>query len=357
MAQSEFSKATGCIYMSPTQSAKFGIFIPVLNGEDYIATAIDSVIAQVCGDWMLVVLDNASTDSTPQILAQYCDRRICVRRFEVQVDIISSWKRISESLQTDLLRCDFMTILGHDDLFLPNFLNSIEELVEEYPEAGLYLTQFWLIDSVGKIVRPCKPIPKTESYSDFLLARMWGLRDSFGTGYVFRPDHFVSMGGMPELPSLLYSDDLLFSRLSQKCFKATSSEFSSKYRVHSGSTSTGLTATRIEHQLLAVWTYIQHLRSDFPKFMESEASKHALSCLLAREVLSLDAPGIKRLLSKEANEALSNLCVLYSSTAQGILPANWLGTNFVTKSLYLKTKQWVVLFKLLKARLFIGTKQ
>ena len=357
MAQSEFLKPTGCVYTLPVQSAKFGIFIPVLNGEDYITTAIDSVVAQVCGDWMLVVLDNASTDSTPQILSQYCDRRICVRRFEVRVDIISSWKRISESLETDLLRFDFMTILGHDDLFLPNFLNSIEELVEDYPEAGLYLTHFWLIDSVGKIVRPCKPIPKTESYSDFLLARMWGLRDSFGTGYVFRPDHFLSIGGMPELPSLLYSDDLLFSRLSQKCTKATSLAFSSKYRVHSESTSTGLTATRIEHQILALWQYTQHLRSDFPEFMGSEVAKHALCCLLAREALPLDAPGIKRLLSKEATEALLNLCGLYFSTAQGMHSANWLGTNFVTRSLYLKIKQWVVLFVLLKARLFIGTKK
>lgn len=342
------------MYTPPVQSAKFGIFIPVLNGEDYIATAIDSVMAQVCGDWMLVVLDNASTDRTPQILSRYSDKRIYVRRFEERVDIISSWKRISETLGSDLLRFDFMTILGHDDLFLPNFLSSIEELVEKYPEAGLYLTNFWLIDSAGKIVRPCKPIPEIESYSDFLMARMWGLRDSFGTGYVFRPDHFLSIGGMPELPSLLYADDLLFSRLSQKCNKATSSTFASKYRVHSGSTSTGLTATRIEHQLLAIWTYIQHLRSDFPNFMQSEAAKHALCCLLAREVLPLDAPGIKRLLSNEASEVLSDLCVLYSSSAQGIPSSNWLGTNFVNRSFYTRIKQWIVFFVLLKARFSIG---
>ena len=91
--------------------------------------------------------------------------------------------------------------------------------------------------------------------------------------------------------------------------------------------------------------------------MESEAAKHALCCMLAREVLPLDAPWIKRLLSKEATEALLNLCVLYFSTAQGMSSANWLGTNFITKSLYLKIKQWVVLFVLLKARLFTGTKQ
>lgn len=345
------------MYKQPVQSAKFGIFIPVLNGEDYIADAIDSVMAQVCGDWMLVVLDNASTDRTPQILSRYSDKRICVRRFEERVDIISSWRRISETLGTDLLRFDFMTILGHDDLFLPNFLSSIEELVEKYPDADLYLTHFWLIDSVGKIVRPCKPIPKTESYSDFLLARMWGLRDSFGSGYVFRPDHFLSVGGMPDLPSLLYADDLLFSRLSQKSMKATSSTFSSKYRVHSGSTSTGLTAKRIEHQLMAVWSFIQHLHRDFPDFMDSQAGRYALCCLLAREVLPLDSHSIRFFLSKEAKDTIWNLSDLYGSTALGIPSVNWLGANFVSRSLYARVKRWGVLFVLIRARLAAAFKR
>lgn len=333
------------------KSAKFGIFIPVLNGEDYIADAVDSVMAQSSGDWTLVVLDNASTDRTPEILSRYRDERINVRRFEDRVDIISSWRRISETLETDLLRFDFMTILGHDDLFLPNFLSSIEELVEKYPGAGLYLTHFWLIDSVGKIVRPCKPIPEIESYSDFLMARMWGLRDSFGTGYVFRPDHFLSIGGMPELPSLLYADDLLFARLSRQSIKVVAPACTYFYRLHSGSTSTGLTATRIEHQLLAVWAFIQHLREDFPGFMESQAARHALCCLLAREVKPLDAPSIRFSLTKEAREVLSNLCALYESTALGIPSANWLGTNFVIRSLYAYIKRCVVLFVMLKARL------
>ncbi len=87
--------------------------------------------------------------------------------------------------------------------------------------------------------------------------------------------------------------------------------------------------------------------------MESEAAKHALGCLLAREVLPFDAPGIKRLLSNEAGEVLLDLCVLYSSSAQGIPSSNWLGTNFVTRSLYFKIKRWVVFYILLKTRLLI----
>ena len=345
------------MYTPPAHSAKFGIFIPVLNGENYIASAVDSILAQAYGDWTLVILDNTSTDQTPEILSRYTDKRICVRRFEERVDIISSWKRIAETLNSGLFRFDYITILGHDDLFLPNFLDSINELMNKYPGAGLYLTHFLLIDSDGQIFRPCKPIPETETYSDFLLARMWGLRDSFGTGYVFRPDHFLSSGGMPELPSLLYADDLLFARLARDSMKVTSSTFSCMYRVHSGSTSTGLTATRIEHQLMAVWLFIRHLRKDFPGFMDSKVARHALCCLLAREVLSLDAPSIRFLLPKETSGVLSNLSALYGSIACGISSASWLGTNFITRTLYIRLKRWVVLSVLLKARILILTKR
>lgn len=334
-----------------TKSTRFGIFIPVLNGENYIADALDSVVAQSSGDWTLVVLDNASTDRTPEILTGYRCDKIHVRRFEERVDIAASWRRIANTLDDSSLQFDFITILGHDDILLPDFLETINCLINKYPKASLYSTHFSLIDSYGQLVRPCKPIPEIEYYSDFLLLRMWGLRDSYGTGYVFRPDHFLSIGGMPELCSLLYADDLLFARLSSKNMKVTSSLFSCKYRIHSGSTSTGLTAKRIEHQLLAVDSFIRYLREDFPDFMESQAASHALCCLLAREVLPLDVLGVGFFLSKEAKDSLFNLCKLYDLSARGVPSANWLGANFVNRSLYVYIKKSVVLFVLFRARL------
>jgi glycosyltransferase involved in cell wall biosynthesis len=55
------------------------IVLPVRNGADFLAEALDSVLAQDCGDWVLHVSDNASDDATPDILAAYAARDSRIR--------------------------------------------------------------------------------------------------------------------------------------------------------------------------------------------------------------------------------------------------------------------------------------
>jgi glycosyltransferase involved in cell wall biosynthesis len=52
------------------------VLLPVLNGEKYLAEAIDSVLAQSFGDFELIILDDGSTDATPEIIAGVHDERV-----------------------------------------------------------------------------------------------------------------------------------------------------------------------------------------------------------------------------------------------------------------------------------------
>jgi len=54
------------------------IIMPCLNGERYIQTALDSVFAQTFDDFELIVVDNGSTDCTPEILGAVNDPRMRV---------------------------------------------------------------------------------------------------------------------------------------------------------------------------------------------------------------------------------------------------------------------------------------
>lgn len=58
------------------------IGIPVYNGEKYVERAVDSVLEQTFDDFELIISDNASTDSTPEIASHYSkiDDRIKYRR-------------------------------------------------------------------------------------------------------------------------------------------------------------------------------------------------------------------------------------------------------------------------------------
>ncbi|MCC7483264.1 MAG: glycosyltransferase family 2 protein, partial [Hyphomicrobiales bacterium] len=52
--------------------------MPAYNAERYIEQAIDSVLAQSYPHWELIIVNDGSTDRTPDILTRYTDARIKV---------------------------------------------------------------------------------------------------------------------------------------------------------------------------------------------------------------------------------------------------------------------------------------
>jgi GT2 family glycosyltransferase len=55
------------------------IIIPTRNREALVATAIDSVLNQTQQDFELIVVDDGSTDATPEVLRAYGNRIACLR--------------------------------------------------------------------------------------------------------------------------------------------------------------------------------------------------------------------------------------------------------------------------------------
>jgi len=49
---------------------------PTYNHERYIRECIDSVLSQTYPDWKQIIIDDGSTDKTPEIISEYRDRRI-----------------------------------------------------------------------------------------------------------------------------------------------------------------------------------------------------------------------------------------------------------------------------------------
>ncbi|MEQ1837112.1 MAG: glycosyltransferase [Candidatus Nitrotoga sp.] len=213
---------------------KFTIFIPVKNGRNYISPCVESILAQTYKDFDLVILGGHSTDGTCEWLKnlEARDTRIKIIFSDKELGIEGNWGRILSTQKNE-----FMTIVGYDDLLEPDFLEQINSLIQSEPDASLYLTHFNLIDSTGKPIRLCMPIPKYETASEFLAARMAGIRDSFGTGYVMRSDLYDKVGGIPPFSNLLYADDALWLGLMGNSFKATSPQVCFSYRLHSGSVS------------------------------------------------------------------------------------------------------------------------
>ena len=58
------------------------VVLAAYNAEPYIREAVDSVVQQTYRNFELIIVDDSSTDKTPEILAEYTDPRVIVVRNE-----------------------------------------------------------------------------------------------------------------------------------------------------------------------------------------------------------------------------------------------------------------------------------
>jgi glycosyltransferase involved in cell wall biosynthesis len=210
---------------------RFSIILPVHNGGAYLAEALASVFAQTYPHFELVVLENASTDETPQTLQAVADPRITVIPSDTLLPIGENWARA-----TAIDLAPFVLFLSHDDRLGPDYLSAIVRLMDAYPDANVYTTHFNLIDAQGQILRPSKATPLIETAGEYLLATHTHKRDSFGTGYVMRSDRFLAVGGIPQLRNLMFADDLLVYSAIQDGVKVCDPSARFDYRYHAVST-------------------------------------------------------------------------------------------------------------------------
>jgi hypothetical protein len=211
------------------------VVLPVHNGGRYLRECIEGLARQDAppGSFDLVVLDNQSTDGSLDalhLLPDHVPRK--VHPSDRLLPIEENWARIRDL--PDLR--SFMTVTGHDDVFDAHFIRVTSEALRRAPDTSLLLTHFRLIDQDSRHIRPCRPMHATESPAEFLAARFAGIRDSYGTGYVFASSKYREAGGIPPLPRLIWADDVLWMTLARGSYTRILEDQCFSYRLHSSST-------------------------------------------------------------------------------------------------------------------------
>ena len=171
---------------------RFSFILPVKNGGEYIKECVQSILAQTLQDFNLIILENKSTDGTAEWLQTLNDIRITVIPAETSLSIEENWARI-----LSIPKNEFITITGHDDVFDTNYLQVINDLVDQYPAASLYQTHFRFIDAKGKIIRSCLKMDEKQNASDFLSSFLQRKIDVNGTGFMLRSKDYDKLGGIP----------------------------------------------------------------------------------------------------------------------------------------------------------------
>jgi glycosyltransferase involved in cell wall biosynthesis len=99
-------------------SPHVSVILPSYNSAHFLPRTIESVLQQEFEDYELLILDNASTDATQDIVAQYADPRIRTVRHPENIGMVGN---INYGI--DDARGDLGVILCADDHWSPDFLS------------------------------------------------------------------------------------------------------------------------------------------------------------------------------------------------------------------------------------------
>lgn len=106
--------------------AKITILTRMHNPGKYVYHCVDSVLNQTFKDFKFVIVDNASSDGTKEILEEYArkDARICLLRNELNnVSMLPCMQNLVET--------EYFMVLDHDDWLELNALEELYQLAEE----------------------------------------------------------------------------------------------------------------------------------------------------------------------------------------------------------------------------------
>lgn len=126
--------------MSDQKLPRTSVVMPVYNGAPYIEKAVRSLLQQTDQDWELVVVDDGSTDATPEILAQFDDARIRVFRQP------NGGEANARNTGLEHTRGAYLAWLDADDEYLPNALEDLADFLDNNPQYDSVFSDGYICD-------------------------------------------------------------------------------------------------------------------------------------------------------------------------------------------------------------------
>ncbi len=125
------------------------VILPVYNGKEHLAECIESVLHQTFTNFEFIIVDDASTDSTPQILKKYLSQD---ERIRVITNPINQKQTISANTACKNAEGKYLARMDADDVSLPKRFEKQFEFLEANPEIGMVGSWTDTISETGKII-------------------------------------------------------------------------------------------------------------------------------------------------------------------------------------------------------------
>jgi glycosyltransferase involved in cell wall biosynthesis len=229
------------------------VIIPAYNRAGLLKRAVESVLRQTFQDFEVIIVDDASTDNTQEIIKEYNDRRInCLRH--------SANKGGGAARNTGIMAAggDFIAFLDSDDEWLPQKLEKQFLAFAGLPPAyGLVYTGFWRINGERRRYVPGETmLPISGSVYKSLLNRNFA-----GTSTALVKKKYLLKAGLFNESLPRFQDWELWLRLAGFCYFYYLEEALCRSHIVPGSISSDL-AAKVEATELIFNRYYEDIKKD-----------------------------------------------------------------------------------------------
>lgn len=114
------------------------VIMPAYNSEMYISEAIESVINQSYKNFELIIVDDGSTDRTPEIIDKYAKTDLRIKVFHRENAGVSSARNFA--LQN--ICGEYVTFIDSDDIYYTDRLKIMLEIFEQHPKCDAIFADF-----------------------------------------------------------------------------------------------------------------------------------------------------------------------------------------------------------------------
>lgn len=240
--------------------------VPCYNYARFLPDCLNSIFAQEGDyDFEVIVIDDASTDNTLDVIGSYVDPRIHVFRHEVNR---GHARTINEGLLAT--RGEFVARIDPDDRYRHNYLTRVLPKFKEFPEVGLVYGDPALMDESGRITVEQSPgIYGTKNFKGNELISLLARNHICAPTVIARRHAWLAV---PPVPEWLAFNDWYFTMHMARRFEfCYLSEVLADYRVHANNHHGKIIAGGIEEQSI-MWL-LDKVFSEQEKDPELEAEK------------------------------------------------------------------------------------
>ena len=121
---------------------RFSVVIPLYNKALYVAKAIDSVLSQSFGDYEVVIVDDGSKDGSAEEATKLIEGHLNCRLIRQENSGVSMARNNGVAVSQG----EYLCFLDADDWWEPTFLEEMDKLVSEFPEAGIFGANYTIVN-------------------------------------------------------------------------------------------------------------------------------------------------------------------------------------------------------------------